>query len=196
MTTVQDLEKLLKCPVSQWHTLKHIYLGQKNITDLPPEVGLWTAAQTIELSNNQLKFLPPEVGQWTAAQGIYLNINQLQSLPPEVGLWTAVEEIRLHSNRLRFLPQEVGQWTSVKWIFLVNNNELESLPPLNIIKKCKGINDQLLYNAQINLQIKVKDLEEEIQKLKEENLHLRYAYGGEGFQTAMDEYDLLKNQKN
>ena len=32
MTTVEDLEKLLNCPVEQWHTLTQINLINKNIT--------------------------------------------------------------------------------------------------------------------------------------------------------------------
>ncbi len=40
-----------------------------------------------------------------------------------------------------------------------------------------------------------KNLKEVNQKLKEENLHLRYAYGGEGFQEALDDYQKHINKK-
>ena len=174
-TTVQDLEKILKCPVNQWHTLQSIHLYNSSINYLPPEVGQWTAAQTINLNSNQLQTLPPEVGQWTAAQYINLSSNQLQTLPPEVGQWTTAQRIYLYSN------------------------QLQTLPPSNILKVCNGINYEKLVK---DIQLREKkyksennDLKKEIKLLKDENLHLRYAYGGSGFQEAMTDFEnqIVKN---
>ena len=85
-------------------------------------------------------------------------------------------------------------WTAAQRINL-SSNPLQCLPPKNIFDKCQGINNanampNMIYDIYERLQV----LEKDNSKLREENLHLRYAYGGKGFQEAQEDYDsFVKN---
>ena len=106
-------------------------------------------------------------------------------------------------NQLQILPSEVGQWTSLREIYLANNL-LQNLPPENVRDKCCDFNladiacnfVNKLQNENMELKDTVKKLKDTVKKLKEKNKHLKYAYGGEGFQNAMDDYYFTSEIKN
>jgi len=129
---------------------------------------------------------------------IYISDNNLTSLPASVGGWTSVTYIWLYNNNLTTLPPEVVGWRSAIKIKLFNNN-LTTLPPLNILSKCEDYDFVKLIGEiqekNMNLEEENKNLKEENSNLKAENLHLRYAYGGTGYQSALEDFESHKSDQ-
>ncbi|KAF9563977.1 L domain-like protein [Agrocybe pediades] len=61
-----------------------MFLGQNNISKLPPE--LWTLhnLSILSLRNNQISYLPPEIGQLRNLQSLNVASNNLKYLPAEL----------------------------------------------------------------------------------------------------------------
>ncbi len=72
----------------------------RDLTDLPPEIGRLTNPIELDLSSNQLTCLPPEIGKLTNLIEIDLGYNQLKCLPPEIDRLSQLEVLRLEWNPL------------------------------------------------------------------------------------------------
>jgi Leucine-rich repeat (LRR) protein len=102
-------------------------LSNKNLSQLPPEIGQLTCLQQLFLGSNELSQLPPEIGQLTCLQQLYLSNNQLSQLPPEIGQLTNLQQLTLFNNQLSDLPREIGKLTDLQYLYL-GNNHLSRLP--------------------------------------------------------------------
>lgn len=123
-------KKITQLPpeIGQLTALQELYLYDNQLSDLPPEIGQLTALQRLDLANNQLSGLPSEIGQLRTLQIFYLSHNQLSNLPPEIGQLTALQRLDLDNSRLSSLPPAIGQLTALQQLYLWNN-QLTSLPP-------------------------------------------------------------------
>jgi len=64
--------------------LEALDLGDNELTQLPPEIGLLANLRTLDLRNNKLTQLPPEIGQLTKLEEFELSGNRFTSPPPQV----------------------------------------------------------------------------------------------------------------
>jgi len=89
--------------------LTELILSFNQLTSLPPEICQLTNLTALDLSGNQLTTLPPELFQLTNLTGLYLIGNQLTSLPPEICKLTKLEDILLDDNPLTYPPIEIAE---------------------------------------------------------------------------------------
>jgi Leucine-rich repeat (LRR) protein len=114
--------------VGHLSNLQELYLFSNQLTELPPELGQLSNLQYLGLSYNQLTELPPELGQLSNLQYLHLTYNQLTELPPELAQLSNLQELYLYSNQLAELPPELGQLPNLQRLDLTGN-PLTSLPP-------------------------------------------------------------------
>ena len=88
-------------------TTRNLYLGHRNLTSLPPEIGNLTNLQILYLHNNSLTTLPAEIGNLTNLQYLYLHNNNLTTLPAKIGNLTKLQLLYLSNNNLTSLPVEI-----------------------------------------------------------------------------------------
>ncbi len=118
---------ILPPEIGQLSNLKSLYLSVNNLSSLPPEIGQLSSLESLWLSNINLSSLPPEIGQLSSLEILRLEGNDLSSLPPEIGQLSSLEILNLDGNILG-LPPEIGQLGSLKELYLRVMN-LSSLPP-------------------------------------------------------------------
>lgn len=106
---------------------KNLELSARNLTELPPEIGLLISLGSLDLHHNQLTKLPPEIGLLTSLETLDLGGNNLTELPPEITQLTSLQTLDLGNNQLRRLPPEIGQLTSLQRLEL-RKNRLTELP--------------------------------------------------------------------
>ena len=62
-----------------------------------------TQRRDIWLFGREISSLPPEIGLLSNVRQIYLDKNQLTTLPPEIGQLSNLEYLELHSNKITAL---------------------------------------------------------------------------------------------
>jgi hypothetical protein len=98
----------IDCSGDELRRLKYLFLHNKNLTSIPPEIRKLKNLEELYLCNNKLTSLPPEIGQLTYLHGLYLDNNNLTSLPIEIGQLKNLRELDLCNNHLTYLPPEIG----------------------------------------------------------------------------------------
>ena len=107
--------------------ITELYLYERELTWLPPEIGQFSSLVKLYLRGNQLSSLPPEIGMLSSLMKLNLSYNQLSSLPPEIGTLSSLTDLYLNGNQLSSLPREIGKLSSLKKLYLANNR-LTNLP--------------------------------------------------------------------
>jgi len=129
-----------------------LWLNNKNLQSLPPEIGQLTALKTLRLDDNQLHALPPEICLLENLEYLDVSHNPLQDFPPTM-FWLArlrklnvyscglrtfppalcdiprLEKLKIWGNRFSDVPPEIGQLTHLRILELAHNPHLRSLPP-------------------------------------------------------------------
>ncbi|KAA5824526.1 hypothetical protein FPF71_10145 [Algibacter amylolyticus] len=121
-------------------------LSNKDITNIPEELGNLTEVTYISLSHNSLTSLPESLGNLTKLITLDLEYNNLTSLPNSIGDLTVLRTLILNNNKLTSLPELIVN-TNLSGIVNMNNNNLSSLPDefgkLTQISKLKLDNNNL-----------------------------------------------------
>lgn len=113
----------LKQALSTWiiancADITNLDLSNKQITALPPEIGLLTQLTRLDLSKNQLTTLPPTIGNLIRLQSLSVWNNQLATLPTQIGNLTQLTRLDLRLNRLTALPPEIDNLTQLEILFV------------------------------------------------------------------------------
>ncbi len=90
--------------------LKILYIGGKQLKEIPKELGQLTNLEELYLDNNKLKEIPSELGQLTKLKLLDLNENKLKEIPKELGQLTNLKYLDLDYNQIKSLdelPQEI-----------------------------------------------------------------------------------------
>lgn len=122
--TEQELHQTIE-QASQRKTL-WLYLSNRQISHLPPEIGQLSQLRDLNLSHNQLADLPPEIGHLTNLTRLDLSHNRLTHLPPEIGRLTNLTQLYVHHNQLTGLP-ELEQLSRLSRLNL-SSNQLTDFP--------------------------------------------------------------------
>ncbi|MEE9553496.1 MAG: COR domain-containing protein [candidate division Zixibacteria bacterium] len=106
-------------------TLRSLNLNYNQLTLLPAETGNLTELKSLRLSRNQLTEWPPEIGNLTGLQSLNLGYNGISELPPEIGNLTGLRSLDLRQNYLTKLPTEISSLTELQWLNLRENKLTE-----------------------------------------------------------------------
>ncbi len=96
-------------------------LYEKNITQLPSEIGQLKSLIDLDLRCNYLTSLPIEIWQLKNLKELRLSYNRLTSLPAEIGNLNKLTDLTLGENQLTHLPAEIGNLTNLTELNLCNN---------------------------------------------------------------------------
>lgn len=115
--------------------ISNLDLSGRNLTVLPPEIGLLTGLEELDLRNNKLTGLPEEIGNLKRLKRLNAAINKLVMLPESIGNLESLEELDVSENKLTELPETIGKLANLSqfWLF---KNELAALPEpmVNLVK--------------------------------------------------------------
>lgn len=95
---------------------------------------------TLDLSNKEIEELPPEIGRLTNLKELDLSGNTLTELPIEIGQLTNLEILKLSENRLTRFPKNFAHLQKLT-ILDLSNNQLYLVPgEITSLKHLKGLN--------------------------------------------------------
>jgi len=86
-----------------------LYLGENNISSLPPEIFELSKLQTLGLFHNKITFLPKDIEKLSNLQVLNLQGNQLTTLPSELVKLNALTRLELGRNRISSLPFSIDE---------------------------------------------------------------------------------------
>jgi Leucine-rich repeat (LRR) protein len=107
--------------------ITHLDLSGRNLTALPPEIGLLTGLEELDLRNNKLTELPEEIGNLKRLKKLDVSINKLIKLPESIGNLESLEELECGENKIADIPQSIGNLTNLKRLYL-DINKITRLP--------------------------------------------------------------------
>jgi len=103
-------------------------LSNREIIELPPEIGSISSLHEINLSSNFLTDLPKEFSKLHKLTKVNLSSNRLVDFPKELTLLTNLEWLNLSRNKIYSLPDSIKSFTNLENLYIANNR-LTSLPP-------------------------------------------------------------------
>lgn len=135
---------------------KSIDLSNRDIVEIPAEIGELTELEHLNLSYNEIEYLPSDIGKLVNLKTLLLLKNKIKVIPPEIGLLknlalldvshnlfeTFPKEIGFLSNlrsldasygNVRYLPVDFIDLLSLKELFLEENDFI--FPPKKVIKR-------------------------------------------------------------
>lgn len=83
-------------------------LSNRDITELPAEIGKLENLKLLNLSYNSINQLPAEISKLTKLESLLLSRNELEELPPQIGKLERVKLLDLSHNPLKTFPEEIG----------------------------------------------------------------------------------------
>lgn len=89
--------------------------------------------RTLSLSDRQITRIPPEIGLLTRLEVLEINKSPVRSLPPQIGALTRLRQFSLYYTLVKFLPREFQNLTLLEKVGLWNNQleNIDSLGPLS-----------------------------------------------------------------
>ncbi len=120
-----DLDELQELIIiAEKDKYKKLYLSNKDINVLPPEIGKLKSLTYLDISYNQIKSLPDEISNLVNLRSLLLHRNEIEELTPEIGNLTNLNLLDLSYNKLINLPCEIGNLSKLKVFDLSYNNML------------------------------------------------------------------------
>jgi Leucine-rich repeat (LRR) protein len=108
--------------------ITHLDLSNKNLSDLPPEIGKLVNLRELVIFKNQITHLPPQIGNLVNLQKLDLSHNQITHFPPEIGNLVNLQRLYLSHNQITHFPPEIGDLVNLRRLDLLRN-------PLNYQKE-------------------------------------------------------------
>ncbi|HON18068.1 MAG TPA: leucine-rich repeat domain-containing protein [Salinivirgaceae bacterium] len=136
--------------------LTRLDLSNREIREIPNEVGELIDLEHLDLSYNYIERIPPEIGKLTNLKSLLLLKNEIRQIPPEIGNLKNLVLLDISHNRFTDLPPTIGFLTELKtldasygllkrlpleFIYLLNLRELYleenpfEFPPVKVIKR-------------------------------------------------------------
>ncbi|KAI8346777.1 hypothetical protein BD560DRAFT_450504 [Blakeslea trispora] len=106
---------------------QEIYLTNRGIRSLSPNISMLSTVRRLDLSSNHLTELPDSIGCMRNLEYLSVAKNQIKSLPSTMGHLSNLLELDLSHNRLKNLTPSIGYLHKLKSL-LLTHNALERLP--------------------------------------------------------------------
>ncbi len=107
--------------------MQRLFLENKNLRYLPPEIENLANLQYLGINNNQLTMLPTEIENLANLQTLDLGNNHLTALPTEIENLANLQTLDLGNNHLTAPPKEIGNLANLEALYLFGN-PLTALP--------------------------------------------------------------------
>jgi len=107
---------------------KHLDLSNKDITELPEEIGELTEIETLDLSFNHISKLPESIVNMVNLKELFLMRNSLTKLPENIGKLQNLKSLDVSFNPLKMLPPEIGELSDLQ-TFDASFCLLRAIPP-------------------------------------------------------------------
>ena len=107
--------------------IKKIEWDNKNISEIPDQIGFLDSLNWLELENNLIDTIPGVIGSLDRLEFIQIYSNKIIYLPPEIENLHNLKEFYIHDNLIDTLVFNFDELTSLK-SFWVQKNKLTSLP--------------------------------------------------------------------
>jgi Leucine-rich repeat (LRR) protein len=107
-----DVQEFIK--LADPETTTTLDLSNKDIRELPGEIGTLYNLEHLDLSYNYIEKLPAEIGKLTKLKTLLLLRNELKELPPQMGLLVNLTLLDVSHNRFPTFPREISGLSSLR----------------------------------------------------------------------------------
>ncbi|KAI9257114.1 hypothetical protein EDC94DRAFT_615499 [Helicostylum pulchrum] len=108
-------------------SLRQVYLSNRSIHRLSPNIGMLTMIRKLDLSSNHLTELPESIGYMQNLETLCIAKNKLKSLPDTIGYLSNLLEFDISFNQLQVLTPCISYLEKLKILSLAYN-QLQYLP--------------------------------------------------------------------
>ncbi len=122
---LQDLKQFLR--YLDVETTKKLDLSNKDINEIPPEIGRFNKLEELNLSYNSLTKLPDEICQLTNLKALLLLRNKLSYLPEDFSQLNKLELLDISYNNIKELPPGFESLADLQ-SFDMSFNKIKRLP--------------------------------------------------------------------
>lgn len=119
--------------IGELEYLEHLDLSYNELETIPKELFNLTQLKTLRLFRNKLKNIPPQIGSLKNLLILDASYNNIMELPVEIGLLESLVTLDLSFNNIIKLPIEFINMLSIKELYLEKNNFV--FPPEKVIKR-------------------------------------------------------------
>ncbi len=106
---------------------KKLSLSNKDIDELPAEIGRLKNLQHLDLSYNNIQNLPPELFQLKKLETLLLFRNRIEAIPRNIGMLSNLILLDVSYNMITKLPAEIGLLENLK-TFDAGHCKIKALP--------------------------------------------------------------------
>lgn len=119
--------------IGELTSLEHLDLSYNNIREIPPTIGRLVNLKTLLLLRNKIKVLPAEIGFLRELNLIDISHNCFETIPKEIGHLSQLRSLDASYGQIKTLPLEFIELLSLKELFL-EENPFE-FPPQKVVKR-------------------------------------------------------------
>ena len=106
-----------------------LYLNNRGLTEVPPELGNLRHMIRLELRHNRLGGIPAELSNLARLKHLDLSFNELGQIPVELGGISSLETLYLHKGQLSGkIPPELGNLSNLSYLDLSDNLYVIPIP--------------------------------------------------------------------
>ncbi len=128
----RDLEEI-PAEIGELTQLEHLDLSYNYIKKIPAEIGKLINLKTLLLLKNQIKELPPTIGHLKTLTLFDISHNDFTTFPKEIGFLSNLKSLDASYSELKTLPIEFIDLLSLKELYLEENPFV--FPPEKVVKR-------------------------------------------------------------
>ena len=113
MTDAELLAIIAQAEREDWTEL---YLSEKGIIEIPPEIANLANLTTLDLSNNQITEIPDAISNLANLTSLDLSNNQITEIPDAISNLVNLTLLDIGSNQLSTLPASISQLSKLKFL--------------------------------------------------------------------------------
>jgi internalin A len=117
----------LPSEIGQLTNLRMLDLSRNQVTQIPEAIGQLSGLMTLNLSRNQVTQIPEAIGQLSSLLALYLWGNQVTQIPEAIGQLSSLTTFNLSSNQVTQIPEAIGQLTNLRMLDL-SRNQVTQIP--------------------------------------------------------------------